>query len=135
VQKELIIRDATLADFEAIAEIHRAMGMDYVLPELSHPLFLVRKVAATETGVAAACFLRLTAETYLWMDPNLHPRDKVDTMNQLQPDVLHAAWSLGLDDVEARIPTEIERRFKKRLYCLGWTPNRRGWHPWSRATL
>jgi len=129
------VRDVKIEDFPEIERIHAQMGMDYALPDLAHPLFLVRKVAVGERNqLAAACFLRLTAETYLWMDQALTPRCKMDTMNQLQPEVLRAAWLNGLDDIEARIPTVIERRFQKRLRCLGWTPNREGWHPWTVQT-
>jgi hypothetical protein len=130
----VIVRDANPDDFSRIAEIHAAMGTDYHMPDLAHPLFLVRKVAETETGVSAACFLRLTAECYLWLDPNLTPRCKMDAMNQMQPEVLCAAWEKGLDDIEARIPETIERRFQRRLKQLGWEKARPGWFAWSRAT-
>jgi hypothetical protein len=130
----VIVRDAQNEDFPAIGRIHAGMGLDYQLPELAHPLFLVRKVAVDESRVTAACFLRLTAETYLWLDPVLQPRDKVMAMNALQPEVLRAAWAKGLDDVEARIPETVERRFEKRLKQLGWLKARPGWAPWSRAT-
>jgi len=128
------VRDANPEDFPTIEQIHGKMGLDYRLPNLAHPLFLVRKVAAEEDGVTAACFLRLTAETYLWLDPKLTARAKVETMNELQPAVLAAAWAQGLDDIEARIPETVERRFRKRLTQLGWSRNRPGWFAWSRAT-
>jgi hypothetical protein len=130
----MTVRDATQRDFASIDRIHRAMGNDYRMPDLAHPLFLVGKVAETEHGVLAACFLRLTAETYLWLDPSLTPRDKMRCMLELQPQVLSEAWQKGLDDVEARIPETTERRFQKRLTQLGWTKNRPGWAPWSVAT-
>ena len=129
-----MIRDAQPEDFATIEHIHAAMGSDYNLPQFDHPLFIVRKVAIGENGLKAACFLRLTAETYLWLDPDLPPRDKMLTMQELQPVVLSEAWSKGLDDVEARIPETVQRRFQKRLKQLGWVPNRSGWHPWTVQT-
>lgn len=129
------VRDAKPEDFQEIGRIHAQMGMDYRLPDLNQPLFFVRKVTTDESGkIIGACFLRLCAECYLWMDPNLEPRSKMAVMSTMQPEVLKAAWLNGLDDIEARIPTEIERRFQKRLRCLGWSPNREGWHPWTVQT-
>jgi hypothetical protein len=130
----MIVRDADSSDFSRIAGIHEAMGSDYRLPELGHPLFFVRKVVENGGEVVGACFLRICAETYLWLAPELSPRCKMDAMNLMQPEVLRAAWQNGLDDIEARIPETIERRFQKRLAQLGWTPNRSGWHPWSIST-
>lgn len=129
-----MIRDANSHDFPQIARIHAAMGADYQLPELEHPLFFVRKVAVQPEGVSAACFLRLSAECYLWLDPSLSPREKMSTMLELQPVVLSEAYSKGIDDIEARLPETVHRRFQKRLTQLGWTPNRSGWHPWTVTT-
>jgi hypothetical protein len=131
----VIVRDAKPEDFAEIERIHAAMGMDYQLPDLAHPLFLVRKVTLDDNGeVIGACFLRITAETYLWMSPDIAPRCKMDVMNKMQPEVLRAAWQNGLDDIEARIPETVERRFQKRLNQLGWSKNRSGWFPWTVAT-
>lgn len=128
-------RDAETADRETIRQIHAQNGIDYSLPDLDSPLFCVRKVVEDDNGrVVGACFLRLTAETYLMLSPELTPRDKVTAMQAMQPEVLRSAWELGLDEVEARIPAEIEARFHKRLRCLGWSRNREGWHPWTIAT-
>lgn len=128
----MTVKDAAPDDFPEIARIHDAMGLDYRLPDLSNPLFFVRKVAENGGGgIMGACFLQLAAECYLWLPPNLEPRDKVTVMKALQPEVLKAAWANGLDRVEARIPAEVERRFEKRLRLLGWTPDRAGWRPWS----
>lgn len=129
------VRDANPTDYPAIEEIHAEMGMDYQMPNLDSPLFIVKQVYESKDGRAlAACFLRLTAECYLWMDPDLSPRDKVTVMEALQPEVLRKAWLLGLDDIEARIPRDLEERFHKRLKQLGWDRDRPEWHPWSRST-
>lgn len=129
------VRDAKPEDFAAIEKIHARMGMDYRLPELSQPLFFVRKVAEDPSGqVIAACFLKIAAECYLWLDPDLAPGDKLESMQRLQPKVFEAAWMSGIDEIEARIPETIEQRFHKRLKQLGWTPNRDGWHPWTAQT-
>ena len=134
-ENTVLVRDSILSDAEFIKEAHTASGMDYRLPDLESPLFFVRKtVEDTEGNVIGACYLRLTAETYLWLDPNLSPKGKIEAMSAMQPQVLASAWSLGLDDVEARIPEDIEKKFKKRLHQLGWSKDRSGWSPWSRST-
>lgn len=129
----MIIRDARLEDNTSIAAIHLSSRMNYKFPDLTHPLFVVRKVAEKDGEVQAACFLRISAETYLFLKPELNPRVKLSTMLALQPEVLSAAWSLGIDDVEARIPEDVEIRFSKRLHQLGWSRNR-GWSAWSHET-
>lgn len=130
----MIVRDARPEDNAAIGAIHLSSGIDYRIPDLNSPLFFVRKVAESENVLLGACFLRIAAETYLWLEPGQSPRSKLKTMQALQPAVLANAWRLGIDDVEARIPETIETRFRKRLTQLGWTPNRNGWRPWSRET-
>lgn len=130
----MIVRDAAPADYAEIERIHARMGLDYALPALGGPLFFVRKVADQDGSIAGACFLRIAAETYLWLPPEANPRAKMNAINALQPEVLRAAWQNGVDSIEARIPTVIERKFEKRLRLLGWTPNRDGWHPWTVTT-
>jgi len=92
----MIIRDLQQQDTQQIAEIHGRMGMDYALPDLDSPLFLVRKVATNENGkILAACVLRIEAETYLLLDPQLSPQIKMKTMLELQPEILRGAWEQG----------------------------------------
>lgn len=129
------VRDAVPSDFLDVARIHRQMGMDYALPDLASPLFFVRKVVEDDEGnIVGACFLRLTAETYLFLSQDLDAQAKMIAMQAMQPEVLEAAWLQGIDDIEARIPGDLEKRFQKRLCRLGWTRNRSGWHPWTRST-
>lgn len=108
--------------------------MDYRLPDLESPLFIVKKLVEEDGKVIGACLLRLTAETMLLLSPDLGPVKKMDAMEAMQPEVLHTAWSQGLDDIEARIPDETEAIFEKRLHQLGWTKNRDGWNAWTRVT-
>lgn len=129
------VRDAEDDDLPVIGDIHARVDMDYKLPELDNPLFFVRKVKIDDTGkVRAACFLKLQAETYLWLDPELSAQEKMRAMLELQPAVLSEAYSKGIDTIEARIPETVERRFLKRLVKLGWVRNRPGWFPWSKQT-
>jgi hypothetical protein len=127
-----MVRDAKHEDTPAIAEIHRAMGSDYKFPDISGPLWVVKKVFDADGKVISACALKLTAETYLWLDPSLSPPEKMETMSDLQQSIIEAAWGIGLDDIIARIPEETEAIFKKRLHQLGWGKDRLGWNGWSR---
>jgi hypothetical protein len=132
---EIAVRDVERADYAAIAAMHAEMQMDYRLPDLDSPLFLVRKLATDAEGrVLGCCLLRLTTEAYLILDPEISAPQKMKMMEALQPEVLDSAWRKGIDDIEARIPETVERKFRKRLLQLGWLPCRSGWNPWSRET-
>jgi hypothetical protein len=129
----MIIRDLQPSDLGHVAEIHAKMGMDYALPDLQSPLCLVQKVATDDDGkILGISVLRLEAECYLLLDPELTARSKVDTMLNLQPEVLRSGWEKGLENVVAWIPEDVERRFQRRLKQLGWSRDRTEWHSWSR---
>lgn len=128
----MIVRDANSRDFASIEAMHGAMDVGYILPDLKSPLFFVRKVAENGTGVMGACFLRLNAECFLWLHPALGPNVKLDVMEALQPQTFADAWRQGIDQIEARIPETIERRFQKRLKQLGWKRGSPDWHTWGR---
>ena len=57
------VRDLKPTDCEELAKIHAKMGMDYEMPDLNSPLFLVKKVVTDENGkVIGASVVRLEAE-------------------------------------------------------------------------
>jgi hypothetical protein len=128
-----MVRDANPSDFPVIRALHSEAGWDFGIPDLSSPLILINKVVEGPEGVIGSCFCRLTAETFLLLDPNLDPRRKVVAMQELQPAVFSTAWALGLDELNARISPETTRRFSKRLKQLGWQEARSGWSAWSRV--
>jgi hypothetical protein len=130
----MLVRDARPQDIEQIAAIHAAMGMDYQMPNLESPLFLIQKVAEADGKIIAASALKLEAETYLWIAPELSAREKVDAMYGMQPQLIAEAWAKGLDNVVAWIPEDVEKKFRRRLETLGWQRDREGWHSWSRPT-
>ncbi len=131
----MTVRDLNSDDFPAVQAMHEEMGLDFQFPNLRNPLFFVKKAVCDDSGrVLAVCCLRLTAETYLWLDQSQNARGKMDAINALQPPILAAAWANGLDEIEARIYETVETRFQKRLNQLGWVKNRSGWHPWTIST-
>lgn len=126
------VRDALPSDFPIIQAIHRTAGWDFLLPDFNSPLVVSNKVAIDHEGVIGSCFLQLTAEAVLLLDPSLDPRRKFSAIQQLNDAVTLEAWRLGLDDLNARTSPETTKRFSKRLVQLGWHQSRPGWSAWSR---
>lgn len=126
-----MIRDYKPSDDEALKLIHKAQGFDYTMPELSSPLVLVKKVREESGRVVGACFLRLTAETFLLVQGS--PEAKARSIEELQPEVLRAAWEMGIDDICCVIPPEISESFAPALKRMGWSHDR-DWPMWSRGT-
>lgn len=126
------IRDAKNSDFPIIHAIHNAGGWDFQLPDLSSPLVVANKVSIGPEGVIGCCFLQLTAEAVLLLDPALEPRRKFSAIQQFNDAVTLEAWRLGLNDLNARCSPETTKRFSKRLLQLGWHQTKPGWTAWSR---
>ena len=124
-----MIRNLTAEDLEAIKDIHKSQGFDYSVPDLTHPLFLVKKVREVDGRVVAAMCLRITAETYLFCEGSSVA--KARSIEELQPEVLREAWEKGLSDVVCVIPPEIAEAFAPVLERMGWRRDR-DWPMWSR---
>jgi hypothetical protein len=125
-----VVRDALPADYAELRRIHAAQGIDYAFPDLSSPLFFVKKVREVDGRINAALVLKLCAETSLLLGES-GPQDKMTAMRELQQAVLNEAFVRGLDEIHASIP---EIGFDKRLVQLGWSRDRPGWNLWSRRT-
>ena len=128
----MTVRDFRPEDMEALREIHAGMGLDYKMPNLGCPLFIIKKVLEIDGHVIGACCLRIECETYLFLHPALDPQAKMQVMAELQPSVLTEAYYQGFDNLVARIPEQTERIFAKRLKQLGWNKDRDGWYTWNR---
>jgi hypothetical protein len=129
----MIVRDYEPSDREAVEQIHKEMGMDYKFPDIDQPLFLIRKVCLDDTGkIIGTEFLKIQAEAYLMLSPNLSSSEKVAVIGELSPAVEQAAYEQGLDTIAAYIPDGISKRFTKRLKLLGWDTARTGWVTWFR---
>jgi len=126
-----MIRDFKAGDFAAIERFHLTSGIDYQMPNLDGPLFPIKKVSDVDGQVRGALALRLCAETFLWLDQQRRPQEKMQTMRELQSAVLADAWKNGLDEIHAAIPPI---GFDRRLKQLGWEPDRNGWVLWTRRT-
>ena len=124
-----MIRDFQPEDTESLLAIHKAQGFDYACPDISDPLFLVKKVRVVDGRVVAAMFLRLTAETFLLVEGS--PESKGRAILELQPEVLREAYEKGLSDVVCVVPPEISESFAPVLQRMGWERTR-DWAMWQR---
>lgn len=119
-----MIRDFQPEDAESLKMIHKSQGLDYSIPDLTSPLILVKKVREVNGQIVGACFLRLTAETFLLVQGSPEARGR--SIEELQPEVLREAYEKGLSDIVCVVPPEISEGFSKALERLGWEKDR----PW-----
>jgi hypothetical protein len=132
----MLIRDYRENDLAVLRAIHTAQGFDYPLPDLHNPLFVTKLILADgnsehreenrplevgATNVFGAALLRLTAEAYLLLDPNVGtPRERWQCLLALHAAAERDAWQRGLEDVHAWLPPPIAKKFGKRIERLGW---------------
>jgi len=115
------VREYQESDLAHLRAIHAKQGFDYALPDLSNPLFVTKKVLASNGAIVGAAFLRLTAEAYLLLDPGAGtPRERWQWLLALHAAAEHDAWQRGLEDVHAWLPPPIAKKFGKRIAQLGW---------------
>ena len=71
--------------------------------------------------ILGAALLRLTAEAYLLLDPQLTgPRERWNAILALHAAAQHDAQLRGLEDVHAWLPPAVAQKFGRRLGRLGW---------------
>ena len=117
----MLVREYQESDLAHLRAIHAKQGFDYALPDLSNPLFVTRKVLASDGAIVGAAFLRLTAEAYLLLDPSAGaPRERWQWLLALHAAAERDAWQRGLEDVHAWLPSPIAKNFGKRIARLGW---------------
>jgi hypothetical protein len=130
------VREYNESDLAQLKAIHASQGFDYAFPDLSNPLFITKLVLTGDDAnsqrknddtinanekILGAAFLRLTAETYLLLDPKSGtPRDRWQSLLALHTATHRDAWQRGLEDVHAWLPPPIATKFGRRLQRLGW---------------
>lgn len=127
----MLIRTATDKDVSEIERMYHEQGFEYELPDLESPLFVLKTVAENGTGrpeMAAA--LRLTAETYFFMNRTNPPPHAARMFLALHEETRKLAASLGLDDVHAWPPPELDKKFGHQLMRIGW--KKQLWPSYSR---
>jgi len=117
----VLVRKAVPSDLPEMLRMYGEMGLDYDPPNLSSPLFLLKTVAENGRGrpeMAAA--LRVTAETFLFVNRNDPPAHAARMFMALHEETRKLAANLGLDDVHAWVPPELEQKFGYQLKRIGW---------------
>jgi|SRR5208283_2742192 len=116
------VREFTANDLRRIEELHRNSGYEYVLPPvLSDQSFFSRRIVGDAEDVAAAAFLRLTAEPYLIVNPNWRtPAWRMEALRKIHEACRQDAIRKGVGEVTAFLPPQVEKRFGKRLLRMGW---------------
>lgn len=133
-----MIREFESSDFEKARIIHAANALpENCLPNLtistgeSNALFVTRAVYEYQGIPVIMAFLKLTAEVYVLVDHTVGtPEERWQWMQELNEHIKQEAWKLGLEQITAWIPTEIEESFSKRLLEMGYVKS-----PWSAYTL
>ncbi len=125
------IRSYCPSDLEAIKKIHEASGLDYKLPNLNSPYFMVNKILEVDGEVKAAYGMRAFVECYLWMDKSrwADAEEKWLAIKALDREATEAAAVIGIDDVTCYVPPGLER-FGRRISGkdgLGFKRDRAGW--------
>lgn len=115
-------------DLAAIERMHRESGLPAnCLPVLTNPLFKVKIVADQQGKVVQAGFVKLTGEAFILVDhTHATPQERLDALEELVVHGLADAAKVGLDDVSAWLPPEVERAFGPRLKALGFRES-----PWK----
>jgi len=115
-----MIREYRPEDLAAIEKLHGTPA--YAMPQLDHPLMLVKKVMADENDEPRmAVFGRLFISALLFVDHTwLSPKERMNALLVLQSAAMEEARSRGLDIAA----TQMEGRFAERMQDLGWV---KGW--------
>lgn len=127
------LREYQESDLAALQKIHATQNFPYAFPDLANPLFVTKIVLADgEEKILGAALLRLTAESYLLLDPSQGtPRQRWQSLLALHEAARADAWQRGLEDVHAWLPPPIAKKFGRRLSTLGWLRDD-SWTPYCR---
>jgi hypothetical protein len=131
-----VIRDYKPSDFSAVAKIHEESGIDYKLPDLESPLFLIKQVAEYEGKVVAALGALIQTEFYLWLSKEEWgtPEQKFSVLKELDESVISEVWLKGVDSAVLYLPPNMERFGKRLEKDFGWSTPRPGWKAFSKTT-
>jgi hypothetical protein len=112
----MTIREFSPKDLKDIEAMHGNPA--YQMPDLEHPLMLVKKVMADEHDEARmAVFGRLFISALIFVDHSwLTPRQRLDALTMLQAAAMDDARARGLDIAA----TQMEGRFAERMQEMGW---------------
>jgi hypothetical protein len=88
---------------------------------VNNPLFVVKRVYEHQGQTAMLCFLKIRSELYLFVDHAAGtPEERWQLLQEVTNDMKVEAAKLGLDQMTAFVPPEIEESFGKRLVEMGF---------------
>lgn len=129
----MLIRDLLDEETGKIAELHRKMKMRYDFPDLLMPTFAIKKLVFDQKGeLLAGGALKLIGEAFLWIDPACNQYKKAKAISVLADSCSEGSKNIGIEEVSAFIPPELELSFADTLGKLGW--RRSPWPAWSIRT-
>jgi hypothetical protein len=128
-----VIRDWKPEDTPEIERLHAEMGFDYRMPDLSDPLFIVKKVVEKDKKVVQSLCAKIELEVYLFIDRQAFgtPLEAWNRLTELVSAAKQQAFEKGVDDAFCVLPPEIADEFGIRLEKLGMIRTR----PWPRFSL
>lgn len=131
-----VLRDYEPRDLARVKEIHDTTEIDYHFPDISTPLFLVKKVIEVDGVVRMAIGCYLQAEAYLWADQSdwADPEQKLAAIQALDRAGCEELWLKGVDQAVLWLPPGMERFGERLVEDLGFTKDRDGWVSYSKQT-
>ena len=116
----ITIRD--IFEPKTIVGLYARTGLpENCFPDITDPLFIIKKGAEKDGELFEAGFLKVTGELYLLVDHSAETAiTRWETLQRLCAEGLAKAAELGLQQCSCWIPPEIEPSFAKRLEALGF---------------
>ena len=131
-----VVRDYQKSDFSAVKAMHESSGIDYKMPNVSAPIFLVKKVIEVDGVVRAAGAAYIQVELYLWLDKSdwADPDQKLAAIKTLDQEVILDTWLQGVDQAVLWLPPGLGRFGERLTKQLGFEKDRDGWITYSKLT-
>lgn len=129
---DFLVRPYRSEDLDAIRRIHADSKLDYRLPNLESPLFLVKTVVERDGKPTTLLAGKIDVECYLMTSGDALSR--LQDIEAAQSRFLHELWMKGVDSVYCGVPAVVNRHFGKHMERLGWERGRPQWVNWFRNT-
>lgn len=131
-----MIRDFKVEDLPEIELLHKEMNLDYALPNLGSPLWVVTKVVEVDGKVRAALGAWIQVELYLLLDQSAwaDPKQKLETIKELDRETMDDLyWLKGVDQACLYLPPGMERFGRRLEKDFGFT-RCRDWAVYAKQT-
>ena len=123
-----MIRPFQREDLEAAQAIHRANELpENCFPNLyeengqRNPLYVIRAVVESEGQPAMMAFAKMTAELFLLVNHQVGtPEERWKQLEAFKEWFANEAWKLGLEQLSAFVPPDVDESFAKRLEAMGF---------------